>query len=812
MTEEQGASLVPAMFLVGAFALVGQTVLIRELMVSFYGTELALAAVLSCWFLFVPAGALLGTAAVRLTSRWHRLTTLGLVGLGLGLPAGFVLARLLRPILGAETGEFLGPGATVVAGALATWPVALWTGFLFPVIAGHEERRAGGQALGISRIYVAEAVGSAAAGAVLSLYLLDHAGAHTIVFASGLMMLSVAAWHSAGADGRSLWAAAAGVATIVGTGIVVGRSLLGVAGGVVLAAGLCARLLLARRRARDSIASLTALGFAVGTAVIYFGWGGQIARATENARWRTFSRFHLRASRDSRYQHIQIGYREGQYVLVQDGRRTAQFPERAASRARAVLLLTQHPQPRDVLVIGGGLGGLCQEMLAAGVRRLDYVEADPKLLALVAGHLPDPLGEVLRDPRFTAYPMDGRRFVHRLAGRPGERRYDLAVVNIGDPASAADSRFYTVEFFRKLRVVLRPGGVAAFCGITGDENYMAGDPVQLYTTCIFRTLRRVWDRVVVRPGDEFCYFVGRHATADPRLLEKRFEELGFGPEGLKHSFRLEHFPPERTEWVRNEMDAAASRAPFNTDERPVLFTLFLAVQAHYVADRGRSTPGTRLFGIVRRLPPYLLWLPLAGVPLVVLAVRLARRAPSRVAGALGVLGTGAFGLSAELLIIYRYQTSFGFVYRDISIIAGVFMLGLAAGGWMAGRAASSRTRSRLLATEAGQAIFILVLPATLGLISVSPVLFIAAALMAGWLTGSEFPLAARSGLMAGQDSAGVAGLLDAADHLGALLGAAGAGLLLLPALGTVQTAALVALLKCSTLCGLVVAFRRDGRA
>jgi spermidine synthase len=637
---------------------------------------------------------------------------------------------------------------------------------------------------------------------------LDHADAHTIVFASGLIMLSVAAWHAAGADENSLWAGAAGVTTAVGTGIVVGRGALGVAGGVVLAAGLCAHLLLGRRRARDSMASLTALGLAVGTAITCVGWGGHIAHATENARWRTFSRFHLRASRDSRYQHIQIGCREGQCVLVQDGRRTAQFPERAASRARAVLLLTQHPRPRDVLVIGGGLGGLCQELLAAGVRRLDYVEPDPKLLELVTGHLPGPLAEALRDPRFVAHSMDGRRFVQRAPAQS----YDLAVVNVGDPTSAADSRFYTLEFFRELRAILRPRGVAAFCGITGDENYMAGDPVQLYTACIFRTLRRVWEHVFVRPGDEFCYFAGDHATADLPLLEKRFEELGFGPEAMRHSFRLEHFPPERTEWVRNEMRAAAARAPVNTDERPVLFTLFLAVQAHYVADRGRAFPGTHLFATVRRLPPYLLWLPLAGVPLVVLALRLARRDPSRVAGALGVLGTGAFGLSAELLIIYRYQTSFGFVYRDISIIAGVFMLGLAAGGWMAGRAASPRTRSRLLTTEAGQAIFIFVLPATLGLISVSPVLFIAAALMAGWLTGSEFPLAARSGLMAGQDSAGVAGLLDAADHLGALLGAAGAGLLLLPALGTVQTAALVALLKCSTLCGLVVAFWRDGRA
>jgi len=812
MTDEPDTSFVPVMFLVGAVALVGQTVLVRELMVSFYGTEIALAAVLSCWFVFVPAGALAGMIAVRLTARWDRVAAAGLAGLGLGLPIGFILARLVRSILGAETGEFLGPGAMVLAGVLCTWPVALWAGFLFPVMASLEERRAGTAVLGISRIYVAEAVGSAAAGAVLSFYLLDHAGAHSVIFASAMMILSAAAWRSAGAGVGTIWAGAVGMAAAVGAGVATGQIALGFAGGVAISVVLCAYLLAGPGRARDPTAFLTCLALTLVIAIAYLGWGGRIDGAAERARWRTFSRFELRASRDSRYQHIQIGHREGQYVLVQDGRLTAQFPQPAASRARAALLLTQHPQVRDVLVIGGGLGGLCQRMLAAGVRRLDYVEPDPRLLSLVAGHLPDQLAEPLADGRFRTHAMDGRRFVHRAGRAAGEGMYDLAVVNVGDPASAADSRFYTVEFFRELKAILRPGGAAAFCGITGDENYLAGDPVQLYTACIFRTLRRVWERVVIRPGDEFCYFVGEPVTGDPSRLEARFESLGLGPEGLKHSFRLEHFPAERTAWVRDQMRSAAVEAPLNTDERPVLFTLFLAVQARYVGGHSPATRTVDLFGAVRGLPRPVLWLPLAAVPVVVLMLRLVRRSARRAAGAFGVLGTGAFGLSAELLIIYRYQTSFGFVYRDISIIAGVFMLGLAGGGWMAGRAASLRARSGLLATEAAQAVFVLALPAVLGLISVSPVCFMATAAMAGWLTGTEFPLAARSGLMTGQNSAGVAGLLDAADHLGGLLGAACAGLLLLPALGIAQTASLVALLKCATLLGLVVAFWDGGRA
>ena len=53
-------TIVPITAVLGGAALVAQTLLVRELMVSFYGAELALAAVLSCWLLFIPLGAFAG--------------------------------------------------------------------------------------------------------------------------------------------------------------------------------------------------------------------------------------------------------------------------------------------------------------------------------------------------------------------------------------------------------------------------------------------------------------------------------------------------------------------------------------------------------------------------------------------------------------------------------------------------------------------------------------------------------------------------------------------------------------------------------
>ncbi|MCK4283082.1 MAG: hypothetical protein KAX44_02100, partial [Candidatus Brocadiae bacterium] len=591
---------------------------------------------------------------------------------------------------------------------------------------------------------------------------------------------------------------------------------------------------------REVMASAVLVALGVALCVAFLGWGDAVRWGTVRARWRTFSRFRLETVSDTRYQHVELGEREGERVLVQNGYLTAQFPNPRAASAQAALLLTQHPRPRDVLVVGGGLGGLCQELLKGPIAALDYVDADPQLMCLLYDNLPADLQKPLSDPRFAAYSRDGRYFVQRAAKRPGAlarahiplgraaagqvevRRpvgaYDLVILALGDPASASASRFYTVEFCRELLGILRPGGAVAFCGITSSENYVRGTAVLNYTGCIYKTLRSVFDRVVVRPGDEFCFFasaVEGVVSADTELLVGRFDALGLEPEALKYNLELAEFPPERVLSVSRLLEEARPTALLSSDARPVVFTLFLALQAHFARPEPGGQAGVRdLFGLVRSIRTVWLWLPFLVflVPVILLRVRFGSERAAPWACGFSIFTSGVFGLSAELLIVYAYQTSFGYVYRDISIIVGLFMLGLALGGWLAGRWWPGRARGSLLVVECMQAVFVLALPMLARGLSFSPFAFMLLAGAAGFLTGSEFPLASRISLLSGREAGTVAGIFDAADHLGALAGAAWAGLLLVPSLGVIQSAALLALVKCVSLVALVLAFVRTRRS
>ena len=833
-------SLIALSGCVGAAALVGQSALVRELMVSFYGTELALAAALCCWLAFIAVGALAGAAvARRWAGRGAALAHVAVFAVALGLPVGLCAAVLVRPITGAQPGEFLSLGAMAVGAALASFGVALPVGVFFPLAAAEEEVLTGRPAEGIGRLYVAEALGSAAAGAALSLYLLGRLRPAELAGGTSVSLLLVAALRAGG--GSQGLCAAAGL-LLGGLLVLAGARQEGslfFATAALLAGGAYAMRVSAGRRDRARMSAATAfLVAALVVCVVFLGWGRRLHDALIRARWATFTPFELTDSLDTRYQNVGLGRREGDCVLVQNGRQTAQFPDQAAVSQRAALLLTQHPHPYRVLVIGGGLGGLCQQLLRGPIAALDYVEADPQLLWFVAEHLPADLVQPLMDPRFAAYAQDGRRFVQVLARDPSAAaegrlplgapmfdgpprrtpagRYDLVVVNLGDPTSASTSRFCTVEFCREVSRILSPGGAVAFCGITGAENYVAGGSVFDYTVCLYKTLRVVFPHVVVRPGDEFCYFASAQpgvVSAAPDLLAARFDALGLEPRVLRQGFRLAEFPPQRAQWVNGLMESGAPQAQANTDSRPVAFMLFLGVQAHYVRPGPGGSrlvsagPATGPLGSVRRGAYGGVWLLLAACPALLLALRLVgtRGRATLWACWLVVFTTGLFGMSAEMLIVYGYQTLFGYVYRDIGVIVGLFMLGLALGGWLTSRHVRSRPVTWLLIAEAAQAVLALMLPAAAALLSFSPYAFMLLSLAAGFLTGAEFPLAARLSLGAGGRSGTVAGALSACDHLGALAGAAAAGLLLVPVLGVAHTAALLAVAKCAGILALVAA-------
>lgn len=146
-------------------------------------------------------------------------------------------------------------------------------------------------------------------------------------------------------------------------------------------------------------------------------------------------------------------------VLVLDG--VIQVTERdefAYQEMIAHLPIGSHPNPKKVLVIGGGDGGVLREIAKhPGVESIELCEIDKMVPEVSKKYLPA-LAAGFDDPRVTVHIADGFKF---LAER--KNMYDVIITDSSDPVGPAASLFQQ-PFYELLRDALRDGGVVCSQG------------------------------------------------------------------------------------------------------------------------------------------------------------------------------------------------------------------------------------------------------------------------------------------------------------------------------------------------------------
>ncbi|MDD5594451.1 MAG: hypothetical protein PHG97_06915, partial [Candidatus Margulisbacteria bacterium] len=155
--------LLAAVAVIGAAAVIAQTLLVREFVNLFSGNELVYGLTICLWLVGGAAGAgLLGRLADRLNEQ-NRLFEPLLFLLAALIPLEIFAARIGRTVLGFPVGIELSPGTLIILTVLILLPVTLLLGFLF-ALAGRLSRE-------IGRVYLFETVGALAAGLLFVFFL-----------------------------------------------------------------------------------------------------------------------------------------------------------------------------------------------------------------------------------------------------------------------------------------------------------------------------------------------------------------------------------------------------------------------------------------------------------------------------------------------------------------------------------------------------------------------------------------------------------------------------------------------------------------
>lgn len=785
--EQMRTSLRLGFLLMGFSFTVTQALLIRELLVAFFGNELSIGLILGNWLILEAIGSgLIGKRAERWGRKGSGFATLQVL-FALLLPVCVYAAYASRSLLGAVPGEGLGLVPIFWASLLILAPVALVDGTMFAFgsqayaalntdescISG--EVSMGNEAPAIGWVYVLEAVGAIVGGLVFTYVFLWFFDPVQIVLVLAALNLISAAWIVA-ASGWSRGRRAAGLAVVL----------------VVLAIGLALLSFLQDKGIQQLLMRRQ--------------WAGQ----------------NLVYSRNSVYGNVAVVQQAGQLTFYADGIPilTAPVPDVAQVEEMVHLPMLWVPQPRRALVLSGGVGGVLEELSKYPLERIDYAELDPLLIEAVR-EFPTSLttGE-LGDPRVGVEEVDGRLLVRRKAweGEADPRMgYDLVIVNLPYPSTLQLNRFYTVEFFQLVGELLTQDGVLVISS-PGTLTYMS-DELRNLNSMAYHTLREVFPHVRPIPGDTTLWLASSSeelATVPVQELVERWEERDLEARLMTAAHIRLRLEQRYLDWFwaslgRGEGGAegsppSASARTINRDLEPV--GLFYGLSYW----NALFSPGlARVFATSGKLKVWVIGLLIGAGCLLFLAITKIRLSARGGVVPIAIATTGFTGMTADLVMIFAFQTLYGYVYHWIGLLITAFMAGLALGGLLMTRrlARIERPRSYLLWLEMALVLFWGLLTLLLGglygrlthplvLPTLQILLFLLNAL-AGFLVGSQFPLANKMWLRGSEPGKGREGVLYASDLVGAFLGAVLVSVVLIPVLGIVATCAVAAMLKVGSL-------------
>lgn len=731
-----------SIIITGFAAGIGQILVLRESLILFYGNELSTGLILASWLLWTAAGSSIGgKIGHRFTSK-PAVLFLGLLLLTLLIPVTLLWIRASRILWSIPRGELAGPGSMLAISLSATCGFCLVSGFMF-ALCWHSNVSVSSAESHTSRpimIYLGEALGTAAGGLFFYFVLLPYASNFktacvTSMTILGMVMLFIRPW-------KSSWRIRPALLVI---GFVIGMS----AAGIAIEAP---RL--------DQISHR-------------WQWGPG-----------------LTAVRDTPYNNLALLKDENQYSLFGNGLWFFSVPDPKTAEFSVHFAMLQQLHPRRVLLVGGGSVELVSEILKhPGLKRLDVVEPDPGISDLLREYLPARFISAISDERVHFYHEDAVSFVKHTG-----HRYDVILLNSGDPINAELNRFYTLEFLQALRGKLNPGGILSFAVSASD--YLG--PVQvLFLRSFYDTVRAAFPSVVVCLLDSARFLATDRdgvLVTDAQELLDRIRERGLNLQYMQDSYVLDYLNPMRLRYLDGILKQSSSSQGLNQDFAPTCYfnnLLLWASQIHPMLEKSLLI----LSSVKQKWFWFGLLAALFGFIVLSWSGRLNFSAQCRIS----VLTMGAAQLVLEILLLLSFQIMEGFVYKQLALIVTLFMAGVALGAAVQSLPALQRRSSRhwFVAVQFAFGLYVLVvlkilfimheLPADIaGSIPASAV-FAALAALAGMLGGLHFALAIR--VIAGSDAApaAVAAPLYAVDLAGAAAGSVVASLYIIPVYGVVPT-------------------------
>jgi spermidine synthase len=133
------------------------------------------------------------------------------------------------------------------------------------------------------------------------------------------------------------------------------------------------------------------------------------------------------------------------------------------------LPLNSHPNPENVLIIGGGDGGVAREVAKHPlVKSITQCEIDQEVINVSKKYLPN-MAKGFDSPKMNLYVGDGFEFMnsHR-------NQFDVIITDSSDPEGPAEALFEK-SYYELMKCALKPKGIVC---CQGEDFWLFGDLIE----------------------------------------------------------------------------------------------------------------------------------------------------------------------------------------------------------------------------------------------------------------------------------------------------------------------------------------------
>lgn len=204
----------------------------------------------------------------------------------------------------------------------------------------------------------------------------------------------------------------------------------------------------------------------------------------------------------------------GKTLFLDNKIQSAEIDEAVYHEALVHPAMVSHPNPKNVLIMGGGEGATLREVLRYPVEKAVMVDIDEQLVKLCEAYMPEWHRGAFYDDRAKLLFTDARRYIEET-----DEKFDVIISDLTEPMEGGPSvMLFTKEFYETVYNRLTDNGIFVVQSASADIYFAT------FVPSVYKTLKEVFPLVKVYHVFIFSFQLDWAFTIATK---------GIDPEGIK---------------------------------------------------------------------------------------------------------------------------------------------------------------------------------------------------------------------------------------------------------------------------------------